>query len=153
LAPDLLPAPGAVVLRSDVERKAMFGVAETEPLPPAAYAAEVSTRLYARLAETARRVVVAGHSVVVDAVFARPDERAAIAAVAAAEVGLHGLFLTADLDIRLARVGGRSGDASDAGVSVAREQEDYALGDLEWTVIDASGAPADTLARAKSALT
>jgi uncharacterized protein len=153
LAPDLLPAPGAVVLRSDVERKALFGVAETEPLPPAAYAADVSTRLYARLAETARRVVVAGHSVVVDAVFARPQERAAIAAVTPAQVGFRGLFLTADLDIRLARVGGRSGDASDAGVSVAREQEDYALGDLEWTVIDASGTPADTFARTKSALT
>ena len=33
LAPDLLPHPGAVVLRSDVERKALFGAAETDRLP------------------------------------------------------------------------------------------------------------------------
>ena len=34
LAPELAPAPGAVVLRSDVERKALFGKAENETLPP-----------------------------------------------------------------------------------------------------------------------
>ena len=34
LAPHVAPAPGAVLIRSDVERKAMFGVAQTEKLPP-----------------------------------------------------------------------------------------------------------------------
>ncbi len=33
LAPELLPMPGAVIVRSDVERKALFGIAETEKLP------------------------------------------------------------------------------------------------------------------------
>ena len=39
LAPDLGPAPGAVVLRSDIERKALFGKDEQDKLPADAYAA------------------------------------------------------------------------------------------------------------------
>jgi uncharacterized protein len=65
LAPELMPAPGAVVLRSDVERKALFGVAETEHLPADAYTPEVTARIYAALADKARRVTSAGHSAVV----------------------------------------------------------------------------------------
>ena len=38
LAPQIAPMPGAVVVRSDVERKALFGADETEKLPAAAYA-------------------------------------------------------------------------------------------------------------------
>ncbi len=104
LAPDLMPAPGAVLLRSDIERKAWFGVAETERLPAEAYTAEITARTYAALADKARRVTSAGHSAVIDAVFAAPAERAAMAAVAAAtDVAFRGLFLTADLATRMAR--------------------------------------------------
>jgi len=151
LAPELPPAPGAVVLRSDVERKARFGVGENERLPAEAYALEVTAALYAELVEKARRIVAAGHSVIVDAVYARPHERAAIAA---AGPPFHGLFLTADLPTRLARVTRRTADASDADATVARVQEDYGLGRFEdpWTLLDASGTPEETLARAEAAL-
>ena len=40
LAADIGPSPGAVHLRSDVERKAMLGVEETHRLGPEAYTAE-----------------------------------------------------------------------------------------------------------------
>jgi uncharacterized protein len=154
LAPYIPPDPGAVVVRSDVARKVLFGVGETERLPPEAYTPEVMHRVYAVLADKARRVIAAGHSAIVDAVFAKPEERAAIAAVAkAAGVAFHGLFLTADLAIRIGRVGARRGDASDAGADVARAQESYDLGALDWTQVDASGTPEDTLARAKAKLT
>jgi len=152
LAPELPPAPGAVVLRSDVERKARFGIAENEHLPAEAYALEVSTALYSDLAATARRVIAAGHSAIVDAVYARPHERAAIAAAGAP---FRGIFLAADLPTRLDRVTGRTADASDADARVARVQEDYDLGDFDppgWTLLDASGTPEETLARAKAAL-
>src|SRR5690606_38807847 len=102
LAPDLKPEPGAVVLRSDVERKALFGVAETARLPERAYAPEVTRRVYATLAEKARRVLAAGHSAIADAVFAKAEERALIAG-AAAGAAFDGLFLVADLETRLAR--------------------------------------------------
>jgi aminoglycoside phosphotransferase family enzyme/predicted kinase len=151
LAPELLPAPGAVVLRSDTERKARFGVGEAERLPAETYTPEVTAAVYATLADKARRVITAGHSAIVDAVFARPDERAAVAAVAK-DIPFTGLFLTADLATRLARVAERKADASDADAAVARAQEDYDLGGLAWTKVDASGTPAAMLARAKAAL-
>jgi aminoglycoside phosphotransferase family enzyme/predicted kinase len=154
LAPHVAPPPGALVVRSDVERKRLFGVAETERLPSEAYTPEVTAKTYAALAEKARRIVAAGHSVVVDAVLARPDERAAIADVARSHgFAFRGLFLTADLATRIARVGGRSGDASDAGAAVVHAQESYDLGDLEeWYTVDASGTPGQTLANARRAL-
>ena len=67
-------------------------------------------------------------------------------------VAFHGLFLTADLAVRTARVGGRTGDASDADASVARSQETYDLGRLDWSEVDASGKPEETLQRAKEKL-
>lgn len=151
LASDIPPAPGAVVIRSDVERKALFGAEETETLPKAAYARDVTARVYEAIAAKARRTIAAGHSAIVDAVYANPDERSAIA-LAGGDAAFHGLFLTADLATRLSRVGGRKGDASDADAEVARAQEQYALGALDWRTVDASGTPDDTLKHARLAL-
>ena len=151
LAPAILPAPGAVLLRSDVERKLLFGVGETERLPETAYAPDVTAKVYATLADKARRVLAAGHSAIVDAVYAQADERALIAQ-AAAGATFHGLFLTADLGVRLARVGTRAADASDADAAVARRQEQYDLGTMQWISVDASGSPEETLRRAKAEL-
>jgi uncharacterized protein len=153
LAPHVAPAPGAVLIRSDVERKAMFGIAQTEKLPPQAYTAEVGQRVYATLADKARRIVAAGHSAIVDAVFAREAERATVTELARTHrFAFRGLFLTADLAVRIARIGDRVHDASDANADVARQQERYTLGTLDWTQIDASGSPSETLARAKAAI-
>jgi aminoglycoside phosphotransferase family enzyme/predicted kinase len=153
LAPQIDPMPGAVIVRSDVERKALYGVSETEKLPAEAYAGEVTARVYVALAGKARRVFAAGHSVIVDAVFAKPHERAAIAAAAkSTHSALRGLFLTADLATRLGRVGSRARDASDADQSVAKAQERFDLGALEWAPVDASGPPEATLSQAKAAL-
>jgi len=86
-------------------------------------------------------------------VFAKPQERAVMQRSAnALGVPFHGLFLDADLATRVARVGARSGDASDADAAVARAQESYDLGALDWERVDASGTPDQTLARALAAL-
>ena len=154
LAPDIAPLPGAVIVRSDVERKAHFSVDETDKLPAGAYTGELDARIYAVLADKACRIVAAGHSAIVDAVFAREQERAAIAAAAkSAETSLRGLFLITNLKTRLDRVGRRAGDASDADAAVAQAQDSYQVGALDWTPIDASGTAAETLARACAALT
>ncbi len=153
LALDFLPYPSAVVLRSDIERKVLFGKNELAKLPPEAYAPAVTRRVYATIVDKARRALAAGHSVIVDAVFAAAPERAAVEQSAGVlGVPFHGLFLTADLATRLARVGSRRGDASDADPAVAQQQEDYDLGDLRWAHVDASGTPEQTLERTRHAI-
>jgi aminoglycoside phosphotransferase family enzyme/predicted kinase len=151
IAPDVMPLPGAVLLRSDVERKVMFGAPETEKLPAEAYTQEAGARVYASLYGKACRILAAGHSVVVDAVFARAEERAAVTD-AAGGAKFHGLFLTADLDTRLRRVGARRNDASDADEKIVAHQDSYDLGAIEWPKVDASGTPDDTLRHARAAL-
>jgi len=151
LAPEFGPPPGALVLRADVERKHLFGKSETERLPAEAYEPDVTQRLYDLLAAKARRAARAGHSVIVDAVYAREAERDAIEA-AAAGFKFAGLFLDCDLDTRIARTEARVRDASDADAAVAKRQEDYDLGAIRWQRIDASGTPEGTLANARHAI-
>jgi hypothetical protein len=151
LGPGIPPLPGAVVLRSDIERKILFGVGETDHLPEAAYSREATTKVYATLGEKAGRVLAAGHSAIVDAVFSDAGERAAIAR-AASGATFHGLYLTTDLTTRLTRVGSRNRDASDADVRIARAQEEYDLGAINWLMIDASGDPTEALRRATAAV-
>lgn len=146
LAPGIAPPPGAVVLRSDIVRKRMFGVEDTQRLPPSAYTPEHAARVYGTLAQHARRVLAQGHSAIIDGVFAREDERNAVSALAReCGVPLNGLFLVADLATRQRRIGSREGDASDATQEVAALQEHYNIGRIGWGTIDASGSQEQTL--------
>jgi uncharacterized protein len=148
LAPSVRPEPGAVVLRSDVIRKQLFGVAETNRLPPEAYQPETRGRVYSCLIEQAKRILSHGHSVILDAVFADERERSAAETVAhASHVNFTGLFLVADLTTRSSRVGSRAVDASDATAEIAERQERYELGNVTWISIDAGDTATTTLKR------
>ncbi|MFV3075532.1 AAA family ATPase [Niveispirillum fermenti] len=150
LAPVLGPAPGAVVLRSDVLRKHLAGTRETQRLPESFYTPEHSARTYAEMAGRAGLVLEGRHSVVCDGVYARPDERRAVEAVArAAGASFSGLWLVADQAVALARVARRRDDASDATADVLRRQAAYDLGDMRWEVIPAGGDPQQTVAIAR----
>ena len=155
LAPDLIPAPGAVHLRSDLERKSLFGVEETDRLGSEAYTPAAARSVYGILVDKARRVLSAGHSVVVDAVYARPEERNDLEDVARAlNVPLHGLWLAAAPETLADRVAQRRNDASDATVEVVQQQLDYEIGELSaaWTVVDAGRDVEATLSQAQTAL-
>ncbi|SEI19543.1 AAA family ATPase [Tardiphaga sp. OK245] len=147
VAPFLGPAPGAVVLRSDVVRKAMFDFPEHHRLPEFAYAPRVTQRVYDALMMQAHGVASQGHGVVIDAAFLRPEERCAFAGIEPASSVHLGLFLRADLNVRLARIAGRHNDASDATATVAHMQESLDSGNMDWPVIDAGGTPEATRAK------
>jgi hypothetical protein len=147
------PPPGALIVRSDVVRKRLFGVSETTVLPEAAYQADTTERVYDGLFDAAQRVLAQGCAVVLDAAYLQESERTEIAGLAAKRnTCFVGLFLTADLATRLARIGQRRGDASDATRDVALKQETFALGAVEWHLIDASGTAGDTLRQASACL-
>ncbi len=153
LAPLAGPAPGALHVRSDVERKRLFGVPETQRLDRQHYRIGVAQRVYSIVEDNARRALAAGHAVIVDAVFAKPEERSAIEAIAR-ELGclFIGLWLTAPAELLIERVEQRQGDASDADRRVVREQLRYDLGDIAWTIIEAGGTMAESFDSATTAL-
>ncbi|MGI9463521.1 MAG: AAA family ATPase, partial [Aestuariivirgaceae bacterium] len=121
LAPATARPPGALHLRSDVERKNLFGVDETERLEAGAYTLKVSARIYARLMHKAKLALLAGSSVIVDAVFLNDHERHHAERTAqSAGAMFSGLWLEADETAMISRVTARTGDASDATASVVR---------------------------------
>ena len=133
LAPEIGRSPGAVVVRTDVERKRQAGVALEERMPAGSYSPEASGRIYAAFMARAERVLRSGHSVVLDAVFARPEERAAAEALARKMcVSFQGIWLDVPKDVAQQRVTARKGDASDATASVVERQFGYDLGSIEW---------------------
>jgi hypothetical protein len=143
LAPHLGVFPGAVHVRSDVERKRLFGVGAEERLPRPAYAAAVSDIVYTMCRKRALMALEGGHSVIVDAVHAKKEERDAVAEIAA-RVGaaFTGIWLDAPAETMRQRIAARTGDVSDATPAVLDEQLSFDLGEQSFTVIDA-GRPLD----------
>lgn len=132
-APTIGRVPGAVVVRSDVERKRAAGIALEERMPAGSYTAEASARVYAAFLARAERVLRAGQSVVLDAVFAREDERAAAEALARRlGVPFEGIWLDVPKEVAQARVAARKADASDATAGVVERQFGYDLGRITW---------------------
>ncbi|MCR9272246.1 MULTISPECIES: bifunctional aminoglycoside phosphotransferase/ATP-binding protein [Mameliella] len=153
LAPDLGAPPGAVHLRSDMIRKALCGVDPLTPLDARGYRPEVSAAVYDRMDALAREVLQAGQTVIADAVFLNPDERAAIAQVAQdLGAGFAGLWLEAEGAALVARVSDRRGDASDADAEVVRAQLARDTGPIGWARVDASGAADEVLSACRAAL-
>lgn len=153
LAPLIGAAPGAVHLRSDLERKAFFGVSPLTRLPRSAYGSGETARVYNIMRDKARKILAGGHSAVLDATWLSAEERASLSALAN-EFGAQftGLWLAADTDALETRVSARRGDASDADVAVVRMQAKQGDVSVSWAQIDASGSPDDTLFTARKFL-
>jgi predicted kinase len=139
-------------VRSDLERKAMFGVGELERLPADSYTPESAGAVYARLLAKTRCALAAGHSVVADAVFLRAHERDGLERLARdLGVRFQGLWLTVPAEVAMARVAARRGDASDATAAVVARQ----IASMErgaWTTLDAGGSAEATAGKARAAL-
>jgi predicted kinase len=153
LAPYLGPLPGAVHLRSDIERKRMFGVAETGPLPAKAYQPHVTRDVYDLLLRKAALVLGSGCSVVIDAVHAHEEERRCTE-VLARDFGLPfiGLWLEGDPELLLQRVSNRRGDASDANAEVVKKQVKIDVGRMNWHRLNAAAPITQALAAVRHIL-
>lgn len=153
LAPEFGGPCGAVILRSDTIRKALHNVPALQRLPQDSYTPESSRHVYAVLLERARILLQAGASVILDAVYGKPEEREAAAALAREmNCRCDGLWLTADPEVLTARVAARRGDASDATEEVVRWQLQHLSPPADWKTVDAGAGPRETLRRAKAAL-
>ena len=154
LAPGIGAAPGAIHLRTDIERKRMAGVEPTARLDASAYSEAAGQQVHRRLLEKAARVLRAGHSVIIDAVF-RDALRRDSAEQAARKAGaaFAGLWLSADPDQMIARVEQRRDDASDATREVVLGQLQAGIAPPPgWARIDTSAGIQETLAFARAAL-
>ncbi|MDV3455661.1 AAA family ATPase [Sphingomonas sp. HF-S4] len=124
-------APGARVLRSDVFRKRLAGLAPETRLPPAHYTRHSDEETYEALFESADDHLSCGSSVILDAVFMSRSERDVAEAIAFRRgVPFTGLWLEAPERDRIARVSARQSDASDATPEVVREQSRRSVGEL-----------------------
>ncbi|MBR9971699.1 AAA family ATPase [Magnetospirillum sulfuroxidans] len=152
LAP-FLAVPGAAVVRSDALRKQIVGAGLLERLPPQAYDAKTGRRTYAALYDICETLLRAGHSVVADAVFAKPEQRAAIAAVAArAGVPFDGLWLWTEPELAEQRIQERKANVSDATVDILRRQLTIDLGPMDWSRIHTGGSKDEAVTAGRAAL-
>jgi hypothetical protein len=153
LAPSIGSAPGAVHLRSDLERKALVGVGEMDRLPDDAYTPEARRHVYAVLLDKAKTILAANHSVIVDAVYDDERDRDQVEALARAlGVPFRGFWLQADAQALLTRVASRRNDASDATPRVVQAQLSSRTGPFsaQWHSLDAGGSGEETLRLAKT---
>ncbi len=152
LAPLVSPVPGAIVLRSDIIRKELAGVDPLTRLGPEGYSKAMTRRTYKALLARAGAVLASGHSAIVDAVNARPKDRAAIEAVARDHgAGFTGLWLDAPVEALEERIAQRHSDASDATVALVRKSAAFETGTIAWHRIDASIGPEHVVESARTA--
>ncbi|MDD2700148.1 MAG: AAA family ATPase [Sideroxydans sp.] len=113
---------GAVRIRSDVERKRLFGLSALEQssrLDTDIYSRDATQRTYARLHELAHMLLGLGYTVLVDAAFLRIEERQQFRALALSlDVPFAIASLDAEMRILRERLERRRCDASEADVQV-----------------------------------
>lgn len=137
LAPDIGPAPGGLILRSDEIRKRLHGVTPEASLPASAYTPAASAAVHAEMLALLATAIAAGHAVILDAMFLDPRIRAEVEA-ATRPARFQGIWLEAPLEVLRARVAGRHGDASDATVAVLERSAAADPGTIGWPRLDAS---------------
>lgn len=118
----LLERQGALRVRSDVERKRLFGLGALESSQARGmdiYAGNATARTYGRLLELARGILSAGFTAVIDAAFLMRHERDA-ARQLARECGVPFEILPCEAPeaVLRRRLAGRVNDASEANAAV-----------------------------------
>lgn len=147
----LLEQTGAIRLRSDVERKRLFGLAANarsqSGLNTGLYTPDAHLRTYQRLKELAQGILLAGFPVIVDAAFLKRGERDAFRLLAG-ELGIPFLLLElhAGEQVLRQRIRQREKHGSDASEATLQALEQQLRGgeiitpeERAWTVTLDSG--------------
>jgi aminoglycoside phosphotransferase family enzyme/predicted kinase len=133
---------GPIILRSDVQRKRLFGVSPSEALPPEAYGEEASQNLLKALGDLARQALLSGQDVIIDASFRQPKWRNLFEDLARQlNLEFEAFWLETDLSIRNERIENRSAlkgkmrDASDADLIISSSQVKEGALSPAWKII------------------
>lgn len=127
----LLESMGAIRLRSDIERKRMFGISldehSTESFKSKLYGPDTTEALHTQLRDTAQSLLSCGYNVIVDATFLKRRYRDLFCKLAQEE---HVPFSILDvqsspekLQERIVRRGQQRSDASEADLVVLQQQQ------------------------------
>jgi hypothetical protein len=121
------PTATTIRLRSDIERKRLYGLdaeaSSHSQIGAGIYSAEAGGRTYERLATLAGSMLADGWSVIVDATFLRRSERARFRALAQSSgVPFAIIGCAAAIEVLQQRVSKRHHDASEATLAVLAQQ-------------------------------
>jgi aminoglycoside phosphotransferase family enzyme/gluconate kinase len=127
LTQPLLETMGAIRIRSDVERKRLFGIdpaADSKSgIDAGIYSTEAGTKTYAKLRELAGVVLDAGFTVIIDAAFLKNEQRQPFQQLACEkQVPFIILQFTAPAEILRQRIKARAHDVSEADLAVLEHQ-------------------------------
>lgn len=159
----LLEDLGSVRLRSDVERKRLFGLAplaSSAAIPGGIYTPEAGTRTRTRLLQLAATLLGQGQRVIVDATFIARDWRDAFTALAR-DAGAPWCWVSpqvpeAELRARVAARSAGGRDASEAGLAVLEDQlasqEPLSAGERSLCLAPGPDWPRERLALAAASL-
>jgi aminoglycoside phosphotransferase family enzyme/gluconate kinase len=148
LAAELASRSGAIQVRSDIERKRLFGLEPEERSDNSIYTAEASHKTFTRLEELAEEIIHAGYPCIVDATFIKRSRRKQFREQAE-KLAIPFFVLdcqasTAVIEKRIESREAAGNDASEATVEVMREQlkafegpEDSEL--ANWIAVDTIG--------------
>jgi predicted kinase len=129
IAGELAESLGALWLRSDVERKRLFGLGPLDTsrdIPGGIYTAEAGRRTFGHLLDLARRLIADSYDVIVDATFLRQAHRRPFIALAQAlAIDWRIVAVHAEADVLRRRVAerlARADDASEATLAILDDQ-------------------------------
>ena len=123
----LLEKSGSIRVRSDVERKRLFGLNKEDKakndIDKGIYSAQASDQTYTKLLELASEVISAGFSVIIDAAFLHFQQREPFQGLAKKlAVPFTILEVTAPIEVLRQRIIARMNDVSDADLGVLNNQ-------------------------------
>ena len=123
---------GAIQIRSDVERKRLFGFSveaiTDRAINSGIYTQDAGNKTYQHLAEQARAVIAAGYSSIIDAAFLKSGQRKIIQGQLASELNVKFTVLDfqASYETLSKRIAQRQHDPSEATLAVLHQQKETA---------------------------